>query len=66
MVLLLQSLSKRRFGGSFLQGRKIAKIDQDPDISLVQHDVEVQERHEHDMESNFEFTAVEEVYTAEK
>ncbi|GJT19278.1 putative ribonuclease H-like domain-containing protein, partial [Tanacetum coccineum] len=48
------------------QGRKIVKIDQDPDISLVQHDVEVQGRHEHDMESNLEFTATEEVYTAEK
>ncbi|GJR09086.1 putative ribonuclease H-like domain-containing protein [Tanacetum coccineum] len=30
------------------QGRKIAEIDQDPDISLVQHDAEVQGRHEHD------------------
>ncbi|GJT09586.1 putative ribonuclease H-like domain-containing protein [Tanacetum coccineum] len=42
------------------QGRKIVEIDQDPDISLVQHDVEVQGRHEHDMESNFEFTTAEE------
>ncbi|GKD33503.1 putative ribonuclease H-like domain-containing protein, partial [Tanacetum coccineum] len=48
------------------QGRKIAKIDDNPDISLVQHDVEVQERHEHDMEPDFEFTAPKEVYTAEK
>ncbi|GJV02533.1 hypothetical protein Tco_1336102 [Tanacetum coccineum] len=48
------------------QGRKIAEIDQDPDFSLVQHDAEVQERHEHDMESDFEFTSAEEVYTAEK
>ncbi|GJV19913.1 putative ribonuclease H-like domain-containing protein [Tanacetum coccineum] len=48
------------------QGRKIAEIDQDPDISLVQHDAEVQGRHEHDMEPDFEFTAAEEVYTAEK
>ncbi|GJZ97186.1 hypothetical protein Tco_0669639 [Tanacetum coccineum] len=48
------------------QGRKIAKIDQDPNISLVQHDAEVQGRHEHDMESDFEFTAAEEVYTAKK
>ncbi|GKA67667.1 hypothetical protein Tco_0767584, partial [Tanacetum coccineum] len=46
------------------QRRKIVEIDQDPDISLVQHDAEVQERH--DMESDFEFTATEEVYTAEK
>ncbi|GJR15964.1 hypothetical protein Tco_0798616 [Tanacetum coccineum] len=48
------------------QGRKIAEIDQDPDISLVQHDAEVQGRHEHDMEPDFEFTTAEEVYTAEK
>ncbi|GJU63748.1 putative reverse transcriptase, RNA-dependent DNA polymerase, partial [Tanacetum coccineum] len=47
-------------------GRKIAEIDQDPDISLVQHDAEVQGRHEHDMESDFEFTAAEEVYIVEK
>ncbi|GKF00951.1 hypothetical protein Tco_0027874, partial [Tanacetum coccineum] len=46
------------------QGRKIPKIDQDPDISLVQHDAEVQGRH--DMESDFKFTTAEEVYTAEK
>ncbi|GJY71055.1 hypothetical protein Tco_0474758 [Tanacetum coccineum] len=45
------------------QGRKIAEIDQDHDISLVQHDVEVQGRHEHAME---EFTTAKEVYTAEK
>ncbi|GKA26452.1 hypothetical protein Tco_0712561 [Tanacetum coccineum] len=48
------------------QGRKIAEIDQDPDISLVQYDAEVQGRHEHDMESDFEFTAAKEVYTAKK
>ncbi|GKA58582.1 hypothetical protein Tco_0757770 [Tanacetum coccineum] len=48
------------------QGRKIAEIDQDLDISLVQHDAEVQGRHEHDMELDFEFTTAEEVYTAEK
>ncbi|GKE43540.1 hypothetical protein Tco_1470824, partial [Tanacetum coccineum] len=48
------------------QGRKIVEIDQDPDISLVQHDAEVQGRHEHDIESDFEFTTAEEVYTTEK
>ncbi|GJT28015.1 hypothetical protein Tco_0908290 [Tanacetum coccineum] len=48
------------------QGRKIAEIDEDPDISLVQHDAKVQGRHEHDMEPNFEFTTLEEVYTTEK
>ncbi|GJZ98991.1 hypothetical protein Tco_0671542 [Tanacetum coccineum] len=46
------------------KGRKIAEIDQNPNISLVQHDAEVQGRH--DMESDFEFTATEEVYTAKK
>ncbi|GJW40371.1 hypothetical protein Tco_0066216 [Tanacetum coccineum] len=48
------------------QGRKIVEIDQDPDISLLQHDAEVQGRHEHDMESDFDFTAAEEVYIAKK
>ncbi|GKF13434.1 hypothetical protein Tco_0054896 [Tanacetum coccineum] len=48
------------------QGRKIAEIDEDLDISLVQHDAEVQGRHEHDMEPYFEFTTAEEVYIAEK
>ncbi|GJR82480.1 hypothetical protein Tco_0153265 [Tanacetum coccineum] len=32
------------------QRRKIVEIDQDPDISLVQHDAKVQGRHEHDIE----------------
>ncbi|GKD33519.1 hypothetical protein Tco_1249028, partial [Tanacetum coccineum] len=48
------------------QGRKIAEIDEDPVISLVQHDAKVQGRHEYDMEPDFEFTAPEEVYTAKK
>ncbi|GKC05358.1 hypothetical protein Tco_0996968 [Tanacetum coccineum] len=48
------------------QGRKIVEIDQDPDISLVQHDVDVQGRHKHDMEHDFKFTTAEEVYIAEK
>ncbi|GKD14210.1 hypothetical protein Tco_1198617, partial [Tanacetum coccineum] len=43
----------------------IAEINQDPDIFLVQHDAEVQGRYEHDMESDFEFTAAEEVYIAD-
>ncbi|GJT05168.1 hypothetical protein Tco_0839630 [Tanacetum coccineum] len=54
---------------SFNQGRKIAKIYEDPDISLVQqmihHDAQTQGRQEYDLEPNFEFTAPEEVYTAE-
>ncbi|GKE70460.1 hypothetical protein Tco_1528532, partial [Tanacetum coccineum] len=46
------------------QGRKIAAIDQDPGISLVQHDAEIQGRYGHDMK--FEFDAAKEVSTAEK
>ncbi|GJY22913.1 hypothetical protein Tco_0396571, partial [Tanacetum coccineum] len=48
------------------QGRKIVEIDEDPDISLVQHDAKVHGRHEHDMEPDFEFTTAEEVYTTKK
>ncbi|GJW39660.1 putative ribonuclease H-like domain-containing protein [Tanacetum coccineum] len=48
------------------QGRKIAEIDEDPNISLVQHDAEVRGRHEHDMDPDFEFTTAKEVYTAKK
>ncbi|GKC10126.1 hypothetical protein Tco_1001736 [Tanacetum coccineum] len=48
------------------QGRKIAEIDQDPNISLVQHDVETHGRHGHDMEFDFDFDVAKEVFTAEK
>ncbi|GJX41987.1 hypothetical protein Tco_0256977 [Tanacetum coccineum] len=48
------------------QGRKIAVIDQDLGISLVQHDAEIQGRHGHDMEFDFNFDAAKEVSTAEK
>ncbi|GJS02395.1 hypothetical protein Tco_0318903 [Tanacetum coccineum] len=52
---------------SFNQGRKIVEIDEDPDISLVQqmihHDAQTQGRQEYDLEPNFEFTALDEVYT---
>ncbi|GJY10730.1 reverse transcriptase domain-containing protein [Tanacetum coccineum] len=55
--------------GLFTKGRKIAKIDEDPDISLVQqmihHDAQTQGRQEYDLEPNFEFTTLEEVYTVE-
>ncbi|GJW20581.1 hypothetical protein Tco_0031203 [Tanacetum coccineum] len=54
---------------SFNQGRKIAKINEDPDIFLVQqmlhHDAQTQGRQEYDLEPNIEFTAPEEVYTIE-
>ncbi|GJW18821.1 ribonuclease H-like domain-containing protein [Tanacetum coccineum] len=53
----------------FNQGRKIAEIDEDPYISLVQqiihHDAQTKVRQEHDLEPSFEFTTHEEVYTAE-
>ncbi|GKA64365.1 hypothetical protein Tco_0763971 [Tanacetum coccineum] len=45
------------------QGRKIAKIDQDLGISLVQHDTEIQGRYGHDMEFDFDFDAAKEVST---
>ncbi|GJU86677.1 hypothetical protein Tco_1294223 [Tanacetum coccineum] len=46
------------------QGRKIGEIDQDPDISLVQHDAELQGRYRHEMEFKFDFDAAKEVSTA--
>ncbi|GKE27679.1 hypothetical protein Tco_1443063, partial [Tanacetum coccineum] len=46
------------------QRRKIVEIDQDPTISLVQHDAKIQERHEHDMEFDFDFVAAKDVSTA--
>ncbi|GJW54670.1 hypothetical protein Tco_0098755 [Tanacetum coccineum] len=41
--------------------KKIAEIDQDP-----QHDAEIQGRHEHDMEFNFDLDAAKDVSTAKK
>ncbi|GKE18610.1 hypothetical protein Tco_1426187 [Tanacetum coccineum] len=46
------------------QGRKIAAIDQDPGISLVQHDAEIQGRYGHDMEFDFDFDTAKKVSTA--
>ncbi|GJW66210.1 hypothetical protein Tco_0118094 [Tanacetum coccineum] len=46
------------------QGKKIAEIDQDPAISLVQHDTKIRGRHEHDMESDFDLDAAKDVSTA--
>ncbi|GJY45632.1 putative ribonuclease H-like domain-containing protein, partial [Tanacetum coccineum] len=48
------------------QGRKISKINQDPTISLVQHDAEIRERqeHEHDEEFDFDLNVTKEVSTA--
>ncbi|GJQ90574.1 hypothetical protein Tco_0001713 [Tanacetum coccineum] len=45
-------------------GKKIAQLDEDEGITLVQMGAQTQ-GHEHDLEPNFEFTALEEVYTAE-
>ncbi|GKA49069.1 hypothetical protein Tco_0742027 [Tanacetum coccineum] len=48
------------------QGRKIAQIDENEGITLVQMSAQTQGRHEHDFkESDFEFIAPEEDYTAE-
>ncbi|GJU34224.1 hypothetical protein Tco_1182578 [Tanacetum coccineum] len=48
------------------QGRKIAQIDEDEGITLVQMSAQTQGRHEHDFEeSDFEFIAPEEDYTTE-
>ncbi|GKD99813.1 hypothetical protein Tco_1387797 [Tanacetum coccineum] len=48
------------------QGRKISEIDQDPTISLVQHDAKIQGRQEHDMEFEFDLDAAKDVSTAEE
>ncbi|GJU01047.1 hypothetical protein Tco_1111385 [Tanacetum coccineum] len=48
------------------QGRKIDEIDQDPGISLVQHDAKIQGRYVHDMEFDFDLDAAKDVSTAEK
>ncbi|GJU17914.1 hypothetical protein Tco_1145880 [Tanacetum coccineum] len=58
LMVLCTTLSKK--------GRKIAEIDQDPAILLVQHDAEIQGRHEHDMEFDFDLDAAKDVSTAEK
>ncbi|GKF07257.1 hypothetical protein Tco_0041481 [Tanacetum coccineum] len=48
------------------QGRKIAQNDEDEGITLLQMSAQTQGRHEHDFEeSDFEFIAPEEDYTAE-
>ncbi|GJS60305.1 hypothetical protein Tco_0655089 [Tanacetum coccineum] len=48
------------------KGRKISEIDQDPTISLVQHDVEIQGRQEHDMEFEFDLDDAKDVSTAKE
>ncbi|GJZ40221.1 hypothetical protein Tco_0586784 [Tanacetum coccineum] len=46
------------------QGRKIAQIDDDEGITLVQMGAQTQGRHDHEMEADFEFTTAEDVSTA--
>ncbi|GJS07070.1 hypothetical protein Tco_0363866 [Tanacetum coccineum] len=65
ICVLITSLSRMREKLEKI-GRKIAEIDQDPGISLVQHDAEIQGWYEHDMEFDFVFDAAKEVSTAEK
>ncbi|GKE92972.1 hypothetical protein Tco_1574067, partial [Tanacetum coccineum] len=48
------------------QGGKIAEIDQDPAISLVQHDTKIQGRHKHNMEFDFDLDAAKDISTIEK
>ncbi|GKG26200.1 hypothetical protein Tco_0399346, partial [Tanacetum coccineum] len=50
----------------FKQGRKIDEIDQDPGISLVQHDAAIQGRYGHDMDFDFDFDTTKKVSTAKK
>ncbi|GJS28136.1 hypothetical protein Tco_0488756 [Tanacetum coccineum] len=45
------------------QGRKIAQIDDDEGITLVQMGAQTQGRHDHEMEADFEFTTTEDVST---
>ncbi|GKA78190.1 hypothetical protein Tco_0784727 [Tanacetum coccineum] len=62
--------TKQIYGAAYTKlikkGRKIDEIDQDPDISLVQHDAEIQGRYGHDMEFVSDFYAAKEVSTTEK
>ncbi|GJZ04902.1 hypothetical protein Tco_0538177, partial [Tanacetum coccineum] len=54
---LNKSRRKRRLG------RKIAQIDEDEGITLVQMGAQTQGSHEHEMEADFEFTTAEDVST---
>ncbi|GJV15703.1 hypothetical protein Tco_1361026 [Tanacetum coccineum] len=47
------------------EGRKIAQLNEDEGITLVQMGTQTQGKHEHDLEPDFEFTTLEEVYTVE-
>nr|GEX35415.1 hypothetical protein [Tanacetum cinerariifolium] len=62
--------TKKVYGATYtkliIKGRKIDEIDQDPNISLIQHDAEIQGRYDQDIEFNLDFDAAKEVSTAEK
>nr|GEZ59245.1 hypothetical protein [Tanacetum cinerariifolium] len=59
--------TKKVYGAAYIKlimkGRKIEEIDQDPDISLIQHDADIQGRYKQDIE--FDFDVAKEVSTAE-
>ncbi|GJW91439.1 hypothetical protein Tco_0168992 [Tanacetum coccineum] len=64
-VRLVVSEDEDKLEDPFKQGRKIAQIDEDEGITLVQMSAQTQGRHEHDFEEfDFEFIALEEDYTA--
>nr|GFA97444.1 hypothetical protein [Tanacetum cinerariifolium] len=62
--------TKKVYGAAYTKlitkGRKIDEIDQDPNISLIQHDAEIQGRYDQDMEFILDFDAAKKVSTAEK
>ncbi|GKB28181.1 hypothetical protein Tco_0867582 [Tanacetum coccineum] len=66
MVRLVVSEDEDKLEDPSKQERKIAQIDEDEGITLVQMSAQTHGRHEHDFEeSDFEFIAPEEDYTAE-
>nr|GEU92676.1 putative ribonuclease H-like domain-containing protein [Tanacetum cinerariifolium] len=62
--------TKKVYGAAYtkliMKGRSIDESDQDPDVSLIQHDAEIQGRYDQDMEFNLDFDAAKEVFNAEK
>nr|GEY84704.1 hypothetical protein [Tanacetum cinerariifolium] len=62
--------TKKVYGAAYtkliIKGRKIDEIDQDLNILLIQHDVEIQGRYDQDMEFKLDFDAAKEVSTAKK
>ncbi|GJZ77766.1 hypothetical protein Tco_0642438, partial [Tanacetum coccineum] len=58
---------KKVYGAAYTKlikkGRKIAQIDDDEGITLVQMGAQAQGRHDHEMEADFEFTTAKDVST---